>query len=63
MLVLKVKDMDKAALYELEKKNKKSPKFGRYYYDWPSKSNEVDVSDDSCDFELERLQEIHVFNR
>lgn len=63
--------MDKAAVYELEKKSKCSL-FGRYYYDWPSGSASEDNGHTNCfgndekdemEFELEKMQELHMFNR
>lgn len=61
--------MDRVAVYELEKK-RKGPLYGGYYYDWGEKNKESDY--DTCfgddeytevDEKLEKLQELHMFNR
>lgn len=60
--------MDKAAVFELEKKGR-GPLFGKYYYDWPERSMMEQVSggydydDEEIDYDLEELQELHMFNR
>ncbi len=60
--------MDKAAVYELEMKSRR-PLLGEYYYDWPERSMMEQVSggydydDEEVDFDLEELQELHMFNR
>lgn len=60
--------MDKAAVYELEKKGS-GPLFGEYYYDWLDRSimeqepGAFDDGDEEAEFDLEKLQELHMFNR
>lgn len=60
--------MDKAAVYELDKRGR-SPLFGGYYYDWPDRSimeqvsGGYDYDDEEVESDLEELQELHMFNR
>ncbi len=60
--------MDKAAVFELEKKGRR-PLFGGYYYDWPDRSimeqepGAFDNDDEETEFDLEMRQELHMFNR
>lgn len=55
--------MDKAAVYELERKQKENRSGSGLYYYRPFDKEDENEDDTRDQFELERLQELHMFNR